>query len=205
MKLGTSTSPADACSGVAVGAKDEQTHLLTGVGDASCVPPTARPPHPNGQAGGRAGPLAQNVAAAAPRRPILGASVSGFSAHFVRALLAPHLPEQLDRLRAEIAAGRVHPDYLEQASRAWSAIQTAADEWLTWRSAVDGNTAITGPHPQAASVTITTKEAGTMLGLKERRIRQMLAEGRLAGTQTGRVWLVDQASVSVLAATRGAA
>jgi excisionase family DNA binding protein len=42
---------------------------------------------------------------------------------------------------------------------------------------------------------ITTSEAADMIGCIPRRVRQLIAEGRLAGRRMGRDWLVQRASV----------
>lgn len=140
-----------------------------------------------------------------PHRPVLAAPVAGFGAYFVRVLLDTYGPGQLDRLRSEVDAGRLHPIHLEEARRTWAAIERAANEWLTWRASVDGNAEVPPAETPPPSAVIATREAADMLRISERRVRQMLADGALTGRRAGRVWLVDRASVAILAATRSAA
>jgi len=40
---------------------------------------------------------------------------------------------------------------------------------------------------------ITTREAANRLGISDRRIRQLLAEGRIRSTQIGGRWLIEEA------------
>jgi excisionase family DNA binding protein len=139
------------------------------------------------------------------RRPLLAAPVAGFPAAFLAALLRTHGPEHLARLQAEIDAGRVHPAYAREVRQAWAAIEHAADEWRTWRVSVDGNAEPLPAETPAPSQVVSTREAAGMLRISERRVRQLLAEGRLAGEQRGREWQIDRASVALFNAGRGAA
>jgi excisionase family DNA binding protein len=140
-----------------------------------------------------------------PRRPRLAAPIAGFGAHWFAILLRAHGPEHLARLQAEVDAGRLHPRYLADAQQAWAAVDQAADDWLTWRASVGGSAEPRLAEAAAPSEVISTREAADMLRVTERRVRQLLAEGRLAGEQRGRVWLVERASVALYATVRDAA
>lgn len=141
----------------------------------------------------------------APRRPFLAAPVSGFPAVFLAALLRSHGPAQLARLQAEVDAGRMHPAYAQQVREACAAVDQAAREWQAWRTSVDGSAEPLVTEAAAPSEEITTREAADMLRISDRRVRQLLADGRLAGEQTGREWRVSRASVALYSAVRDAA
>jgi excisionase family DNA binding protein len=49
---------------------------------------------------------------------------------------------------------------------------------------------------------ITTDEAAAMLTLTARRVRQLARSGALAGRQVGKTWLLDEASVRLVALAR---
>ncbi len=51
---------------------------------------------------------------------------------------------------------------------------------------------------------VTSVEAARMIGVSERRVRQLLADGRLAGRLAGGRWQVDRASVLDMLAGRAA-
>lgn len=137
------------------------------------------------------------------RRPLLAAPVSGFPAVFLAALLRAHGAEYLRRLEASM---RLHPDYVAQVRQVWRAIDQAEEEWLTWCASADGNTEVPVTEAGPSSTWITTREAAEMLDVSERRVRQLLDEGRVSGVRAGRAWQVDRASVELHGAgERGAA
>jgi excisionase family DNA binding protein len=130
------------------------------------------------------------------------APVGGFGALFLAELIRVHGEQFLQRVAEE---KRLHPELVAEARRTWAAVEQAGQEWVTWWASVDGSKRPQGAEIAAPSEVITTREAADMLRISERRVRQLLAEGRLTGTHAGRVWLVDRASVKMLAAVRGAA
>lgn len=58
-----------------------------------------------------------------------------------------------------------------------------------------------GPHA-ASSRHTTAEEAGAVLNLSARRVRQMLAAGELLGERVGGVWLVDALDLAAVARRR---
>src|SRR5687768_14845402 len=52
---------------------------------------------------------------------------------------------------------------------------------------------------------MTAAEAAKRLGITERRVRQLLADGQLEGRRVGRLWFVTDEIVAVLAARRAPA
>jgi excisionase family DNA binding protein len=129
---------------------------------------------------------------------VLCAAVSGFSAF----VIAPLLERRLE----ELARQGVHPDLLVEARRTFEAVRVSADEWQAWRIAADGNAAVPSaavPSPSGHDE-ISADEAGAVLGVKARRVRQLLDAGQLEGRRVGGRWLVSRASVDVLRETRRA-
>ncbi len=45
---------------------------------------------------------------------------------------------------------------------------------------------------------VAVAEASNVLGVSPRRVRQMLADGQLAGSRIGRQWLIDRADLDAL-------
>ncbi|MFI7632423.1 helix-turn-helix domain-containing protein [Microbispora rosea] len=117
-----------------------------------------------------------------PLRYVEGALVSGFAAHVVDRLLAKHLPMLLrstpmsEEQRAALVETRV-------------AVALAADTWAIAAAA----TPVAAIGSSSPGDEISTAEAAALLGVKERRVRQ-LAEGGL-GRKVGRVWVLDRAAV----------
>ncbi|MGW6915560.1 helix-turn-helix domain-containing protein [Kitasatospora sp. NPDC054939] len=117
-----------------------------------------------------------------------GALVTGVSAHVLdRILAAPHVSAVLASLppwmRPEVDATR---RAVRRAARAYEALPTAAD----------GNTELPpdAPGPQWEHE-ITTAEAGAILALSQRRIRQIAAAHDGMGRRTGGRWLLDRSAV----------
>lgn len=50
---------------------------------------------------------------------------------------------------------------------------------------------------------ITTREVATRLGISDRRIRQLLAEGRIRSIQVGGRWLVEESDCHYEKKARG--
>ncbi|MFI7044747.1 helix-turn-helix domain-containing protein [Streptosporangium sandarakinum] len=114
-----------------------------------------------------------------------GALVAGFGAHVVDRLLARYLPPLLQSTpftaeqRKALEATR---DAIAQAADAYTRQPVAA-----------AATPVAATGPSSTREEITTAEAAVVLGVKERRVRQ-LAEGGL-GRKVGRVWVMDRAAV----------
>lgn len=122
------------------------------------------------------------------RRPpyVEGALIEGFAAHVLDRVLARHLPAYLAAFpagqRAELDAAR-------------AAIRRAADAYerrpLT---SVSGSPETHGAETTADSPhEISTSEAAVILGITERRARQLAAGGM--GHKAGRAWLLDRSAV----------
>lgn len=122
--------------------------------------------------------------------PPLGAHIAGWSAFAVDAILRRHGRPYL------AAMGAAQRAEVERTARA---VHQAA---LHWRAtSADGN-AETAP-PEVARPwgrdEITTAAAALMLGLSERRVRQLAAGWEAAGIarKLGRAWLLDRAAVEM--------
>jgi hypothetical protein len=77
---------------------------------------------------------------------------------------------------------------------AWrtSAVGSAVDgEAAARASSADGDE--TSEHERSGST--TAEGAGKRLGLSGRQVRNLLRQGRLAGEQVGRTWVVDDAAI----------
>jgi hypothetical protein len=123
------------------------------------------------------------------RRPpyVEGALIEGFAAHVFDRVLARHLPAYLGPFSAEQRAA-------VDAARA--AVKRAADRYEQRPlSAVNGSAATQGAETSADSAHewISTSEAAVMLGVHERRARQLAAGGM--GRKIGRAWLLDRSMV----------
>lgn len=117
------------------------------------------------------------------------AIVSGLPAHVIDRILALHLSAVLGSLPFSQAQR-------QEIQAAKNAIHRAADRYIGLPSvAAPGNTA-TKIEEVAASWSpdeITTAEAGELLGLTERRMRQLAACGM--GRKAGHAWLLDRSMV----------
>lgn len=128
-----------------------------------------------------------------PGTYIMGALVHGVSAHV------------LDRILASsnvVRAMSAYPEWMQlelEATR--RAIRRAAREYEALPIAEDGSaaTALAEVAPLSPDE-ITTNEAGALLGLGERRVRQLAAEGM--GRQVGGRWLLDRTAVLAYAGRR---
>ncbi len=98
------------------------------------------------------------------------------------------------------------PDARAQVLAAREAVVLAA---LAFQRASAGGSAVVPAvdHVADSGVTdwVTSVEAARMIGVSERRVRQLLADGRLAGRLAGGRWQVDVVSVGALRDVRGAA
>lgn len=102
-----------------------------------------------------------------------------------------------DAVRAETLAAIQAVDL---ASRAWARRQTTAV------STADCGSSAARPAPDPAHSNddlLTTAEAAEMLGVKERRARDLAASG--LGRRVGGSWVLDRAAVEAEAERRGAA
>jgi hypothetical protein len=130
---------------------------------------------------------------------VLVAPVSGFSAFVIAPLL--------ERRLVEVARQGVHPDLLAEARVTAVAVRRAAEEWTSWRTAADGSAAVESAAMPASSGhdEISVAAAGAMLGVRPRRVRQLLEEGRLEGRRVSGRWLVSLGSVELLREARRSA
>lgn len=131
-----------------------------------------------------------------PAGYVEGALVHGVSAHVLaRVLASPNVAQVLDALPSWI-----RPE-LDATRRA---ILRAAREYEALPVAVDGSpaTALAEVGPSSPHE-ISTSQAGVLLGLSERRVRQ-LAPGGL-GRRVGGRWLLDRSAVLAEAARRRSA
>lgn len=91
------------------------------------------------------------------------------------------------------------PELVDFAEAIWevaawrtSAVGSAVDgEAAARASSVDGDET----SERGRSGSTTAKGAGQRLDLSERQIRNLLRQGRLAGEQVGRTWVVDDAAI----------
>lgn len=126
-------------------------------------------------------------------RYVRGALVQGVSAHVLdRVLSSPNVARVLDSLPPWM-----RPE-VEETRRA---IHRAAGEYEVLPVAVDGSTeappAEIGP---LSAHEISTYQAGILLGLGERRVRQLAAGGM--GRRVGGRWLLDRSAVLAYAEQR---
>lgn len=125
-----------------------------------------------------------------------GALVDGVSAHVLdRVLRSPNVEQVLRSLppwmRSELEATR-------------RAIQRAARDYEARLVAVDGTAETEVPDVGAPlGHEITTREAAALLGLTERRVRQLAAGGM--GRRRGGRWVLDRSAVLAYAERRRAA
>lgn len=128
------------------------------------------------------------------RRPpyVEGAAlIEGFAAHVLDRVLARHLP-------AVLAVMPFSPEQRAEVDAARAAIQQAADRYEQRPlSAADDETAldVAAVSADSAHEWISTSEAAVMLGVQERRARQLAAAGM--GRKVGRAWLLDRSAVLV--------
>lgn len=121
-------------------------------------------------------------------RYVEGALVYGFGAHVVDRLLARYLPSLL-------ASTRLSAEQRQEVEETRAAIARAADTYLAWPISAGGSaeTPVAAVEGRSSREEITTAEAAALLGVTERRARQ-LAEGGM-GRKIGRVWVLDLAAV----------
>lgn len=135
-----------------------------------------------------------------PAHPVLVAPVGGFAAFVIATLLDGELPERMVRLAEQAAAGRLHPDRLLELRLAWAAIRDAGRQWQQWRASVDGTAEpLPAETPEGSNREreIDTAAAGALLGVSDRRVRQLAATGDLAARRVGRAWLIDRSAVEL--------
>ena len=132
-----------------------------------------------------------------------GAHLVGFSAYAVDRLLRALLT---DPATWRAVTDPLSPRQRQALTRALRAIYEAADEWLTLEeSAAGGNAATPVGQAEAASIRddeIDTAEAAELLGLRERRVRDLAAAGVLGARRVGGSWRYSRAAVLAFAAER---
>jgi hypothetical protein len=134
-------------------------------------------------------------------RAPLGAHGRGFAAWLFALELERTLPVRLDSL-----AGSASPELLAQARAALADLREAGCQWQAWRTAADGTAAIKSAVMPTDSRhdDISTGEAAAMLGVKPRRVRQLIDAAQLEGRLLGGRWLVSRQSVDMLREARRA-
>ena len=96
---------------------------------------------------------------------------------------------------------------LREAARQWEAA-VRADGASVDGSAEAGSTEAgggssqLGGRPPGGSEVVDTATAAGRLGVSERRVRQLLADGPLTGRKVGRQWLVERTSITEYQAMR---
>lgn len=127
---------------------------------------------------------------------VRGALVQGVSAHVLDKVLAsPNVAEVLRSLPPWLRAE------LDETRRA---IRRAAQEYEQLPPAADGSAETEVPAVGALLPhEITTREAAVLLGLTERRVRQLAAGGM--GQRRGGRWVLDRSAVLAYAERRRAA
>ena len=137
-------------------------------------------------------------------RRALGAHVSGPAAVW----LLRYVGEA--NVRRSIANFRAtgHEDVARDLEAAYLDLHEAARQWLAARND-DGTTTelgtsvVPGPEPEAPlNVAMDCPGAAAALGVSERRVRQLVAGGLLAGRKVGGTWLIDRDDVARAAADR---
>ncbi|MDZ5443797.1 helix-turn-helix domain-containing protein [Micromonospora sp. 4G57] len=128
-------------------------------------------------------------------RPLAVAPVSGFPAAVLVGVLAEHLP----RVAEQVAAGRIHPDYLTQLREAYAALCEVAAQWRVWRRACAEAEATAAADDSAAALStaaaeglreIDTDAAAVVLKVTPNRVRQLCRAGQLPARKVGRTWMV---------------
>lgn len=124
-----------------------------------------------------------------PRRYLEhGVVLSGWSAYAFARVLGRHLPEFLasldDRLCEPLEDGLAA---LDLAGREWAASARGG------AAALDAALPVSSNHEQRE--TISSEEAGDMLGLSPRRVRELAAAGSLYGSRVAGRWTFDRGAV----------
>lgn len=125
-------------------------------------------------------------------RVLLGAHVAGPAA--VWALR--HLEDKADDAARHFRSIR-RPDVADSIERAVAELRAASAAWWDSENAVSGGGSAEVPPGEVvpgspvAQVDCPTAVAAHALALTERRVRQLLADGRLDGRKVGGRWFVD--------------
>lgn len=137
-------------------------------------------------------------------RRALGAHVSGPAAVWLlRYVGEANVRRSIANFRAN---GR--PDVARDLEAAYLDLREAARQWLAARdddgtSTELGTSVVPGPEPEAPlNVAMDCPGAAAALGVSERRVRQLVAGGLLAGRKVGGTWLIDRDDVARAAADR---
>jgi excisionase family DNA binding protein len=133
-------------------------------------------------------------------RPLLGASISGFSAWQFALMLRESLPRRV----AELRSAQVHPEYVRQLKAAYAELVEAGEQWQERRVSADESAETPVTEIGSSSVQheeISPEEASVLLDRSPSRVRQLLRGGVLPGRHVGRHWLVERAAVEAYAGT----
>lgn len=125
--------------------------------------------------------------------PVLGAHVAGWPANVLHKLLAkyvdPHMPRYL---------GVMDAVQRQEVQRTREAIALAAAFWDQSTTADDLAEVTSAETPRGwTHDEITTADAAGLLGVTERRVRQLIPQWADSGLarKVGRFWLVDREAV----------
>lgn len=157
------------------------------------------------------------------RRPLLGAYVEPIVAVWIMRHVTGRTANQYGLRECDVAEAIRHFRSTGQGEVAWAIERTFAQlreaerQWEQRRredaASVDGS-AETGSepdeprseraegHPAKAQAVVDSSAAAGLLGVTERRVRQMLVDGLLDGQNVGRQWLIDEASITALQVNR---
>ncbi|WP_411803604.1 excisionase family DNA-binding protein [Arthrobacter sp. LAPM80] len=124
-------------------------------------------------------------------RPLLGTHVSGVTAQWISARLS--VSEVDDACRYFSMNGR--SDLAGELSRSMAGVRAAAALYISRReeaaSAVGSSELpISAASGESSQDHLSVTEAAGVLGLSDRRVRQILAAGTLRGARQGHRWLI---------------
>lgn len=121
---------------------------------------------------------------------MIGAHVAGFPAHVVDRLLHRHV--------APLLAG-MSPGQRREMEQVLREVRAAADHWTDHTSAAGGSAAVVDAAIEASSLQdeLSITEAAEVLGVKERRVRQLAVvwEAQGMARKVGQAWLLDPTAV----------
>lgn len=135
-----------------------------------------------------------------PRRYFEGAVISDWPAYCFARIIGRHWQDEVEylplHLRAPLEDAR---EALECAARHWAEERKA----ITARGSAEAAPAET-EAPSTCKDTLTTEEVGAILGVSDRRVRQLARTGELPGREDRGRWTFDKGAVVALKEKRGA-
>ena len=131
------------------------------------------------------------------RRPLLGAHVSGPGAAWVLRRVEGAAPDAIRYFqsigRRDVAASIADAvEELLEANRQWEMQRT---DGASAGGNAETSPAEATPESEVPAVGLGTSAAAGLLGVTERRVRQLLDGGLLVGRKSGRQWLVERDSI----------